>query len=422
MNSTGQLFGLVVPAETFYNWRERTQSYWVFFYIMLIVYGICYLCLAIVSLFLLTKRHLAQRFKVRTFIAIDTALMILGLSRALFIILDPWGQSGFCKGHIACRIISRFLSALAFPSLTASYTLVFITLWSSARIQLGVSSYQRYKYLVPLCFIHYIVAITFEIIGNIPWPQAGAIPVASLLIACEFLFSLWGLLVCTLYLFAGCRLLRSVKKSARSSSVVCRDSPNLTRQQLVEKSRFQNQPNRSRTKSNLKLKEIVRDHHRQAIRKISIIMYFTVVLGILYSLLSLVNLILIILSIFKNCPGYVTGTEQQNPAVWLFLRYIFFTLELCLALLLTYSVNDYRPVILFIIGGVQQCFRLQVDSQQEKQSSALTDGFEKTPVSPLSHIVHKKEELGAVKTPTLSLKVKFNMDSSDTVSDPTELL
>ena len=418
LNSTAEMFGLVVPRNVPY-WSERTESWWAFFYIMLIVYGGCFLSLAIVSLLLLMKRHLAQRFKTRTFIAIDISLMVLGISRVLFFILDPWGQSNFCMGHTACRVISRLLSALAFPSLTASYTLVFITLWMSARIQLGQSSYQRYKVLVPLCFVHYAVAITFEIIGSIPWPGTGAHTVTFLLIGCEAVFSLWGFLVCFAYLFAGYRLLHSVEKSARSSSMICRDSPQMTRQQLVEKSKFQNQKQRARTRSTLKLKDMVREHHRRAIRKVSIIMYVTVALGMLYSVLSLVNLTLVILSIFDGCPGHITGMEQQHPEVWLFLRYIFFTLELLLALLLMYSITDFRPVIIFLRGCVRQCCRLKVGSPSRKQSPEIalaTSSANTVPHSP-SCLANSKFNYKVDGTPKSPLKVRIRIDS-DAVSDP----
>ena len=367
--------GLLVPMDNMY-WNERDEVWRAFFYIMLVIFGFLFLSLAVVCTLLLVKRHLAQRFKVRTFIAIDVSLITLGLSRVIFIIIDPWGQSGFCSaamagepGAIICRVLSQYSGALAFPSLTASYTLVFITLWSSARIQLGQSSYQKYKVLIPLCFIHYVVAIVFETIGLIPWPGNSApIVVINLLIACEAIFAIWGFMVCFGYLFAGYRLLHSIEKSARSSSMICRDSPNLTRHQLIEQSKFQNRKSRARTTSNLKLKDMVKEHHRRAIRKVSIIMYLTVFLGMLYSLLSLINLILIVLTVFEGCPGYTFNMQPQSPEVWLTLRYISFTLEFLLALLLTYSIADYRPVLIFL-RGVVCCSKLRrVSSVTRKQS------------------------------------------------------
>ncbi len=349
-------------------WSDKTPLWKAFFYIMLILFVILFFALAIFCLLMLAKRHLVQRFnKVRTFIAIDVALTILGFSRVFFLILDPWGQSGFCT-HKVCVVLSRLSGALAFPSITASYTLVFITLWMSARIQLGRSSYQAFKILVPLCFVHYCVAILFEIVGFIPWPSSGPDVVMYLLISCEALFSVWGFLLCFGYLFAGHRLLHSIEKSARNSSRICKDSPHLTRQQLVEKSKFQNQKYRGRTASNLKLKGMVMDHHKRAIRKVSIIMYLTVILGMLYSILSLGNLVKVILIVFDGCPGFIVNLQKQNPAVWLVVHYLFFTLEFLLAVLLTYSITDYRPLLIALRGALTKCCRMGSSTASRKQS------------------------------------------------------
>ncbi len=375
-NTTGAFNQLLAPPSNGVlnsnYWIDKTPAWKAFFYIMLVVFGILFLALAIFCLLMLVKRHLAQRFKVRTFIAIDAALMILGFSRVFFILLDPWAQSGFCT-HKACVVFSRLSGALAFPSLTASYTLVFITLWMSARIQLGRCSYQKFKILVPLCFVHYLVAIVFEIVGLIPWPSNVQV-VMYLLIACEALFSAWGFIVCFAYLFAGHRLLHSIEKSARDSSRICHDSPNLTRQQLVEKSKFQNQKRKARTSSNLRLKDMVRAHHRRAIRKVSIIMYMTAILGMLYSVLSLANLVIVILTIFDECPGFIVDLEKQNPAVWLLIRYIFFTFEFLLAVLLTYSITDYRPVLIALRGTLGKCCNISsidASAQSVKQSPTV---------------------------------------------------
>jgi hypothetical protein len=356
------IFSLVVPNNRT-NWVQRTDAYWAFFYIMLVVFGLLYLCLALGCILLLAKRHLAQRFRVRTFIAIDVALMVLGFSRVLFLIVDPWGQSGFCN-HYACIVISRLIGALSFPSLTASYTLVLITLWSSARMQLGRSWIQRLKVLIPLCFVHYGVAIVFEILGSIP--TGNSMIVIILLIVCESTFSIWGFLVCFSFLITGHRLLKSVERSVRSSSIMCKDSPNLTRHQLIEKSKFQNQNGKKRSQSTLKLKHMLREKHRRAIRKVSLITYITVLLGMTYSMVNFVNLILLCLSLFYGCPGYLNYDAQQHPAVWLTLRYISFVLELLLAVLLTYSISDYQPILNLLCCGMRK-----VGSRQPSPTSGL---------------------------------------------------
>ena len=126
------IVSLLIPSNSSY-WEDRTGAWHAFFYLLVVVYSVLFLAFAITCIFLLSKRHLAQRFRVRTFIAIDLALIILGLSRFVFLLVDPWGQLGFCTLYV-CIVVSTLLGALGFPSLTASYTLVFLTLWISARI------------------------------------------------------------------------------------------------------------------------------------------------------------------------------------------------------------------------------------------------------------------------------------------------
>ena len=417
-STTYYVLSFVVPSIST-HWQERTPVYWAFFYIMLVVFACLYLCLAVSCILILAKRHMAQRFKVRTFIAIDVALMVLGISRVLFFILDPWGQSGFCN-HYACIVISRLIGALAFPSLTASYTLVLITLWKSARIQLGMSCIQRLKVLVPLCFIHYGVAVVFEILGSIPTKRS--MVVVILLVVCEAAFSTWGFLVCFSFLITGHRLLKSVEKSARSSSMICRDSPNLTRHQLIEKSKFQNQSQveRKRSQPTLKLKHMLREHHRRAIQKVSRITYITVLLGMLYSVVTFVNLILICLSLFFGCPGYLADTlSPQHPGVWLMLRYVSFTLEMLLAVLLTYSISDYRPILNLLCCGMRKVGSRQGSPSGVDSYTVESDVPSKALPSTALTFPDSKEKEDVIKlasspSPQLSLRSPADLSSSPT--------
>ena len=358
-----QILGLASPHEPY--WEARTTAYYAFFYILLAVFGLLFLALGCGCLLLLWKRHATQRFKVRTFIAIDLALMILGFSRVVYFCLDPWGQSGYftCRG---CVVFARLVAALGFPSLTASYTLVFITLWLSANMQIGRSWVQNLKILIPLCCVHYVIAITFEIIGSAATDTA---PTAIALVACEVIFSIWGFLVCFMFLFAGLRLLKTVKKSARSSSIVCRDSPSMTRAELIKKSSFRHRGSGARQKSNLRLRTQLRDHHQRALRKVTIITYVTAGLGMLYSCLNIVQLVIKLFILYKGCLGFL-GNKKMQPAVWLTIRYCSFSMEILLAVLLTYAISDYTPVVKLIKSC---CGLKKVESEEEKVVSSLAE-------------------------------------------------
>ena len=347
------VLAVFVPSDSKY-WEERTDSWYAFFYLLIIIYSVLFLAFAITCIVLLSRRHLAQRFKVRTFIAIDIALIVLGCSRFLFLVLDPWRQLGFCT-HYACTVISRLLGALGFPSLTASYTLVFITLWLSARIHLGRSCVQKLKILIPLCCIHYVVALAVEIVLLTPFSES--VGVLILLVSCEAVFSIWGFTVCLLFLVAGFRLLKTLQKTAKKSSVICRDSPNVNRHDLIDKSRFtsKNFENlRTFSLSTMKLKAAAISHQNRALRKVTLITYITMALGITYSVLGLANLFFVIFSLFDGCPGEIQGGKML-PELWLLLQYIFFSIEICMAVLLTYAINDYAPLIAAFKGMILKC-------------------------------------------------------------------
>lgn len=349
-----EALALILPNDD--NWEERTAAWYILFDFTLALYGLLFAALASSALIVLCKRHLTARFKVHTFVAIDISLLTLGVSRVLFISLDPWGQNGYftCRG---CVIVSRLISTLAFPSLTSSYTLVFITLWFSARIHLGPLWIQKLKVLVPLCFVHYIVAIVLEVIGSFTLPSY---PVVIILIGCEAIFAVWGILVCVSFMIAGTRLLDTIKQSARTSSVVCRDSPNLTRHDLVKK-----ESPALRYRSRTYFRSKAQEKHRRAVRKIARITYMTASLAMFYSLLIITNLILICLNLFDDCTGYI-GNKNPRPEVWLVLQIFLLTVELLLGALLTYSIADYRPVII-LLRRILHCGRRTGASETHRQ-------------------------------------------------------
>ena len=317
------------------NWEPVGEPWVVFFYLHVVVFAVLFLLVGIACVLFLCKHRLTARFaKAQTFVAIDVSLAILGFSRVLFFLLDPFGVSGFCN-HFACVVISRLLASLAFPSLTASYTLVFLTLWQSARIRLGRTCVQDLRIIIPFTLIHYFAAVITEIVGFV-----SPYPLVFMLITCELVFALWGAIVCATFLVAGIRLLRSVHSSARQSSLYCRSS---TDQNLGA-------PGTSKS-GTFKRQTQLQQHHKQAVRKVSFITYSAAVLGVLYSLLNLIRTGLMINSLFLiNCPD----NPPQSPSLWLGLVYIGSLLEFGMAVLMIYAVNDIRPLVKTLKGLMQR--------------------------------------------------------------------
>lgn len=340
------IFGAFVPNCITGSWSNITKLWLIGFYLYLTVFALLYLSLAVACVIFLSKRHLAQRFKAKTFIAIDIALAILGFSKVTFFIIDPFGISGYCT-HYSCVVISRLLFAVGFPSLTAAYTLVFLTFWYSARMRLGRSCIQKWRIIIPLCFIHYLVAIIFEFIGAF----GNSYYILFLLIACETFFTMWGLMVCCTFLIGGIRLLRSVNTSARQSSIVSRDIV------IHDEIKKNGKIIYTRSHSTMKLKP--RKQHKQAIRKVAIITYGAAGLGAIYSLLGVIQLVMVSLQLFGECDD----SASQNSNLWLALKYISGMIEVLLAILLIYSINDVRPFVIFLKKYIVHCRRV---SDEEK--------------------------------------------------------
>ena len=339
VTTTAEALRLVVPNDE--NWNVRNEIWYASFDAMLVL--LCVLNTGLVACALLSlyqRRALARFPKVRrsTFIAIDIALAILGVSRVTFLSLDPWGQNEYfvCQG---CAIVSRFLSTLAFPSLTASYTLLFITLWTSARMRLGSLMIQKLRILLPLCFSHYGIAIIVEVIASLPMPPNAAI---GIIITCEAIFALWGIILCTSFMIAGVRLIRTINLSAHSSSLVCRDTPERTRHDLMKGQESPAVRYQQRTKS--MARNLAQEKHQRAVKKISRITYLAASLAILYSCIILTNLVLICLNLFDGCPGKI-GEKAPSTERWLSIIFLQLVIEFFLAALLSYANTDYRPFL-----------------------------------------------------------------------------
>ena len=357
--SVQQILGSLAPNCEYGAWSPISDAWLGAFYFHAVFFGIAFLLVGIACIVFLSKRHLAKRFKTKTFFAIDLSLCILGFSKFLFYVLDPYGIAGFCPPGLPCMITSRLLFSLAFPSLTAAYTLVFLTLWYSARMKLGRACIQRWRIIIPLCFIHYLVAIVFEFVGAFGSPYY----IIFLLIACEAFFTVWGLVVCSTFLIGGLRLLHSVRKSAINSTVVSTDIVIQDEGHLKDGTKVY-----TRSRSTMRLKP--RKNHQRALRKIGIVTYSAAILGALYSLLGISHLVMLCMQLFGECDENGVG---QNSNLWLALKYLSGAIELLLTLLLLYSINDVMPLVLLAKNFVRLIFHCGHVSDTNKSSDAINN-------------------------------------------------
>ena len=321
---------LINPVDS-YVWEER-QDVWNYIFILYSsIYSLLFFLLGILSLVLLIKRD-CIRLKTKTFFAIYTCIVIFGFSRGFHLAFDPYGVLGWIQQQFPqWTIITRALALLGFPSLTASYTLVFLTLYKSAELGQSRLWHQKWKVVIPLTAGHYTIAIIAEVIAN-----TASYPALASVIVCDAFFTLWGLLVCIVYLFAGHRLLRKINRQFAQSVRISNSFSS------EKKRRWWRQ--RQESQSALQDESYERQSQKisQTVRKIAIITYFTAILTIVYAVINMINLFFTLRFVFVLCFG-LNGLGK--PIRWLVLQGVINTIEIPLALLMIYSVTDLNIII-----------------------------------------------------------------------------
>lgn len=319
-------------------WTNRDAGWRSTFKVYIGLLGSVYLLIGIMCLFLLIKKD-CIRLSTKTFFAVYTTIAILGFSRALLLALDPYDLVGFISDDFpAWIIVTRILGSFGFPSLVASYTLMVFTLLKVAKANPGKQWYHRWRYVIPIVVLPYIIAISAEVIGYL-----AEYPGLLSIIVCEVSFSLWGVTVCITYLFAGGRLMHQLRRRERNT--VKLSGAGISKTAVTE---GPSSSSSRQTQTDFATQEYERHHkhNRRTARKIAIITYGTVVLAAVYSFFTCGNIIMVSLFLFKECLGF-TGVEGDSDA-WLALHILIRTTEITLAVIMLYSITDINGMVKFV--------------------------------------------------------------------------
>ena len=329
-------------------WGEQTTVWLAFFYLYVAVFIILFCLLTALTLYVMTNRQRSERKKVKkvnTFYAINSLIIALGVLRVLHLILDPHNVEGWIEEPVPRHILSIIFS-MGFPSITASYLLVFITLWMSRKIKGGFKCIQKLTVLVPLCAFQYVVTFIVEMVTIINQYE-----VIYVIIACDLFFSIWGIVICVCFLMAGYLLIKTIGVGNRDSTSGLENLQ--TKKENGESSRYTHKSRLGsrrftftrRQSSSLSYKRKGVEHRQRAMMKVTIVTCVTALLAILYSFLYTTNVALALSMLFQNeCVNEARG----NRAVWLFLQYVGRVLELLLCVLLLYAVADTTKMMKYL--------------------------------------------------------------------------
>ena len=381
-----------VNDETQKLWQKQSDVWRLLFILFTAIYGFLYLKLGILCVVLIIKKNSA-RLPTKTFVVIYSCLAILGLSRALVLVLDPFGIVGWImKPFPYWNIISRMIGALGFPSVAAAYTLVFLTLYKAAEISASRFWLQNLRVVISIALVHYVVAIMAEAIAHAaPYPA-----IISVLI-CEGCFVLWGILIGIFYLFAGGRLRRKLK--GQCTRVVVRSLSRLERRPPVGL-----------------MEEELRRHYKriaQTVRKIALISYGTAILGILYAAVSAAALVATSLFVFEDCTGL---NKPGDPVVWLTITVISRSLEIPLAYVMLYSVTDVRGVL----GTIKQLFLCccRTSNRERRTSNSSSIKKQHTPENKDQPVITCSQQLQPSSKPRTSASSQDSVQTTCSTLTP----
>ena len=314
-----------VPSRV---WEPRSTTWMYIFKAYSAIFSLLFFMVGVLSIIIAIKRN-CHRLKTKTFIVVYTCLAIFGISRGLHLAIDPHGIIGWLiKYFPEWTIISRVLAATGFPSFSIASVLVFITLYKSTEMSTSRLWHQDWRVIIAIVIVNYSIAIVAEAIAN-----SAAHPAIFSIIACSAVFSIWGMITCVIYIFAGSRLLFKLKKQHVKSMRMSASFSDDKGRRLRQKHRAQSSEDIFYNESYQKKYDKI----SQTVRKITIITFFTAVMGVIYSLLNLVALFFTTWIILFDCIGL---NGQGDPVVWLTLQITLSTVELPLVIIILYSVTD----------------------------------------------------------------------------------
>ena len=196
-------------AEPGPDWPVAKQQWglaWEFHWIGL---GVLFALLALWSITGLVRAGYKNSFARKPlYIAITILLVILGVTRALYLWIDPY-ESGENSVTTVPPYVTALLLGLTYPCLTSSFCLIHLAFLEVTKIQLPSRRLQKPSFLASVIALHFVVVLFAEIMTSV-------ISTANwLLVVCQSFFILWSLLLSASFLYSGGKLLYQSKQVRR---------------------------------------------------------------------------------------------------------------------------------------------------------------------------------------------------------------
>lgn len=204
-----QTQGNALPqAEPVPDWDEARKLWGFAWELHWIGFGLAFSALAIISSIALVQANKKKGFGRKPFvIAINSLLLVLGITRALYLLIDPYESK---QNRIEMpRWFALFLFNIAFPCLTSSFSLIFLVFLKVSKLRLVPKRLKDARFLVAVITFHFAFVFVTDIASAI------SDKVIILLIVCQLLFIVWGLLLSASFIYSGLKVIYRAKNIAK---------------------------------------------------------------------------------------------------------------------------------------------------------------------------------------------------------------
>ena len=198
------------------NWPEAKQVWkwsWPFH---VWFFATLYTIVVVRSIQVLYKQ-LKEHFQLRTRKTnhrpyMNLILLAFGLTRAVFLIWDPYGSNpNHSKPQLVVCII---LFGIGTACITSAFSILLLIILESTRISLGPSRFQNLSFLLAVLVINVLYVTVSDLV------VAHFNSAKIMILICQITFAIWGILIASGFTLAAVRLWRNVKASRQTAQNV----------------------------------------------------------------------------------------------------------------------------------------------------------------------------------------------------------
>lgn len=205
----------IPQSEPVPDWKEARELWGAAWEFHWIGFGLAFIALAVSSFVALVQANKRKMFGGKPYVvAINSLLLILGITRALYLLIDPYESKQ--NGIKMPKWVAQFLFNIAFPCLTSSFGLIFLVFLRVAKLQLVSAKLDNARYLIAVILIHFAIVVVADIAAACNYSN-----VHILFIICQLFFIIWGLLLSATFIYSGLKVIyraKNVQKQLETQS------------------------------------------------------------------------------------------------------------------------------------------------------------------------------------------------------------